>query len=111
MNRAPAAILVGAMAAALAAAAAAPAQAAPKTWTIVIDSLAFKPAPTSVHVGDTIVWVNKDVLRHSATAADKRFDVDLPPGKSGRTVMSKAGTVAYVCKFHPGMTGKIVVAP
>jgi plastocyanin len=108
------AVLAAALTAAIAAAAAPPAQAAPqkaKTFTIVIDSLAFKPAPSRVHVGDTIVWVNKDILRHSATAADKRFDVDLPPGKSGRAVMTKAGTVTYVCKFHPGMTGKIVVAP
>jgi plastocyanin len=111
MSRTPAAVLAGALTAAMLAVVALPAQAAPKTYTIVIDSLAFKPPPTSVHVGDTIVWLNKDILRHSATAADKRFDVDLPAGKSGKAVMSKAGVVAYSCKFHPGMTGKIVVTP
>jgi len=84
--------------------------AAPKTHTVVIDKMAFGPAPARVRAGDVVVWVNKDLFRHTATARDKSFDVDLPPGKSVRMVVKKVGPVSYSCRFHPGMTGKMTVA-
>ena len=84
--------------------------AAPKTHTVVIDKMAFGPAPAGVRAGDVVVWVNKDMFRHTATAKDKSFDVDLAPGKSVRMVVRKVGPVSYFCRFHPGMTGRISVA-
>ena len=87
------------------------AQAAPRIHTIVLDNMGFGPPPASARAGDVIVWVNRDMFRHTATATDKSFDVDLPPKKEARTVLKKAGVVSYYCRFHPGMTGKIVVKP
>jgi plastocyanin len=77
---------------------------------VVIQKMAFGPAPTGVRAGDVIIWVNKDMFRHTATARDRSFDVDLPPGKTARTVVRKPGPVSYYCKYHPGMTGRIVAA-
>jgi plastocyanin len=37
------------------------------------------------------------------------WEVQLPPHKSGKTVLTKAGTVDYFCRIHPNMTGKITV--
>ena len=87
------------------------AQAAPRIHTIVIDKMEFGPPPVSARAGDVIVWVNRDMFRHTATASDKSFDVDLPPRKEARTVLKKAGVLSYYCRFHPGMTGKVVVKP
>ena len=87
------------------------AQAAPRIHTIVLDNMGFGPPPASARAGDVIVWVNRDMFRHTATASDKSFDVDLPPRKEARTVLKKAGVLSYYCRFHPGMTGKIVVKP
>ena len=70
----------------------------------------FGPAPAGLHVGDRIVWVNRDFLRHSATAADKSFDLDLPAGKSGAAVLRKPGAIAVACKYHPGMKLQLTVA-
>ncbi|HLI66456.1 MAG TPA: cupredoxin domain-containing protein [Caulobacteraceae bacterium] len=84
---------------------------APKTWTITITSLAFTPAPSGMRVGDTVQWVNNDIFLHSATAADHSFDVALPPHKTGSAKLTHAGTIAYVCRYHPGMKGQLVVAP
>ena len=42
---------------------------------VTIKNLKFAPLPTGLHVGDTIEWVNDDMFLHSATAADKSFDV------------------------------------
>lgn len=86
-----------------------PAAAAPHSYTVVIEKLKFGPLPEQLHKGDTIVWVNRDFLRHSATAADHSFDVDLPAGATGKTVLNKAGSIVFVCRYHPGMRGVLQV--
>ena len=42
--------------------------AAPRTHVVVIDKMKFGPVPASLRPGDTIIWVNKDMFRHTATA-------------------------------------------
>lgn len=81
------------------------------TVQIVIENLVFSPAEVSAKVGDTIEWVNKDVLAHTATANDHDFDVMLPPKKTGTLVLKKAGTVDYYCRFHPNMKATLKIAP
>jgi plastocyanin len=81
----------------------APAAAAPRTHVVVIDKMKFGAVPPNLHKGDKIVWVNRDMFRHTATAADKSFDVDLPPSTKRVTVLRSAGMIKVVCKFHPGM--------
>lgn len=81
-----------------------------RVHTVVMDDMVFGPAPTGARVGDTIVWVNRDRFRHTATARDGSFDVDLAPGQNGRTVLPTAGLIRYVCRFHPAMTGQVTVA-
>ena len=98
-----------AIAAALAFLTIAPAGAA--TITIVMQNLVITPAEVSVKVGDTVEWVNKDIVAHTATAADGDFDVMLPPNKIGGTVVQKAGTISYYCRFHPNMKATLTVAP
>ena len=86
-----------------------PARAA--TIKVEVKNLVFTPAVVTAKAGDTIVWTNKDVLQHTATATGGGFDVMLPPGKSGSAVVTKAGTFDYFCKFHPNMKGKVTVTP
>ena len=105
-----AAIVAGAMAASLLCALAAGAVAAPATHTITISKMRFGPVPANVRVGDTIVWVNRDIFRHTATARNRSFNIDLAPSASGRMVVRQSGTIAFYCIFHPGMTGRLVVA-
>ncbi len=80
-----------------------------KTWTITIQQLAFGPAPPGMHVGDTVVWVNQSVFLHSATANDHSFDVAIPAHGQGTLKLTRAGTIPYTCKYHPGMKGQLVV--
>ena len=88
----------------------APAPAAAKVHTVVIEKMRFGPSPAGLRVGDTILGVNRDPVRHTATARDKSFNVDLPPRKSGKVVVKRAGAIAVYCVFHPAMTGKLGVA-
>ena len=81
------------------------------TVQISVENLEFSPAEASAKVGDTIEWVNKDVLAHTATARNGDWDVMLPPKKSSTLVLKKAGTVDYYCRFHPNMKAVLTVAP
>ena len=83
----------------------------PQLHRIVINNMKFGPLPAHVRVGDAILWVNHDLFQHSATARDGSFDLDLASGRSGKTIMRKAGVIAFACKYHPGMAGVIKVAP
>jgi plastocyanin len=82
-----------------------PAAAAPHSYTIVIDKLKFGPLPPQLHKGDAVVWVNKDMFRHTATATDRSFDIDLMPGKAGKIVLNKTGSIPFICRYHPNMRG------
>jgi plastocyanin len=81
------------------------------TIQISMENLEISPASISAKVGDTVEWVNKDVLMHSATARNGDFDVNLPPKKTGSVVLKKAGTVDYYCRYHPNMKASINVGP
>ena len=80
----------------------------PVTHTVTIDATSYKPARLNVLVVDTVVWVNKDLIPHTATAKGGGFDSKvLAAGASFRfTVRAKGGT-DYACLFHPTMTGRI----
>ena len=81
------------------------------TIQITMDNLVISPAEASAKVGDTIEWINKDVLVHTATARNGDWDITLPPKKSGSLILKKAGTVDYYCRFHPNMKATLAVEP
>jgi plastocyanin len=87
-----------------------PTCAAPKVYTVTLQQMAFGPVPSGLRVGDTVEWVNNDIFLHSATAKDKSFDVELKPKTRVRMVLKRAGTFAFFCRYHPGMTSRLVVA-
>lgn len=78
---------------------------------IRMEKVAFAPAEVSAHVGDTLEWVNGDFVAHTATARNKDFNLNVLPNKTGRLVLTKAGTFDYFCRYHPQMTGRITVTP
>lgn len=87
-----------------------PAAAAPQTHVIVMDKMKFGSVPANIRKGDTILWVNRDLFRHTATAANKSFDVDLPPKTQKRMTVRASGAIPFTCKYHPGMRGVLRVA-
>jgi plastocyanin len=89
--------------------AASAAGAAAATHTIAIDGMQFVPPALTVHRGDTVVWVNKDLVPHTVTAA-KAFDSgQIAPGASWTWVARQAGHYDYVCTLHPTMKATLVV--
>jgi plastocyanin len=80
---------------------------------VVIYNYKFDPLTLTVPVGATVTWVNHDIAPHTAT----RRSFDEEPFDSGsllatqifRHQFRKPGTYDYLCTFHPGMRGLIVV--
>jgi plastocyanin len=89
-----------------------PAAAAPKprTHTVTIEGTRFQPELLTVNVGDTVVWVNKDAFPHTATAKPGPFDSGaITTGNSWKHTVKAKGEVAYICSYHPTMTGRLRV--
>jgi len=80
-----------------------------ETHTIVIDGMKMTPQTLTVKAGDRIVWNNKDVVPHTATAKGVFDSGSIAVGKSWSHAAPKPGTYDYVCTFHPGMKATLVV--
>jgi plastocyanin len=78
--------------------------------TVTMSEFQFAPREVRVSVGDTVVWENRDVVPHTATADDASFDSGNIPAKAKRsTVARKKGEFAFTCLYHSNMKGKLVV--
>lgn len=71
---------------------------------------AFSPSSITVPVGATVRWKNGDSVAHTVTSTTKAFDSgNVDSGHSFSFTFTKAGSYSYVCAYHPGMTGMVVV--
>lgn len=79
----------------------------PAVHTVTIDATRFQPADLRVRVGDTVVWVNNDLVPHTATAAGTFDSGSIAPDASWRYTVTAAGVMEYDCTFHPTMRGRL----
>lgn len=80
-----------------------------QTRTIVIEGMQFAPATATVKRGDAVVWVNRDVVPHTATAGAAFDSGPIAAGGSWRFVPRAAGRYEVVCTLHPTMKATLVV--
>src|ERR1044071_4876311 len=71
-----------------------------ETIRIVMDKMAYIPLEVSAKVGDTIEWVNNDILSHTATARNGDWDIAIAAKKTASLVLRKAGAIEYYCRYH-----------
>ncbi|MDU8944050.1 cupredoxin domain-containing protein [Ovoidimarina sediminis] len=82
----------------------------PHVVIVRMSRFAFVPATVEIRPGDEVIWVNDDLVPHTATAREGDWETDtLEAGASGRIAFADRGTFAYVCAFHPHMTGTVAV--
>ena len=81
------------------------------TIQITMENLVISPAEVSAKVGDTIEWINRDILAHTATARNGDWDATISPKTTVTTVLKKAGKVEYYCRFHPNTKATLTTAP
>jgi plastocyanin len=80
------------------------AHAAPKTVEVLIEHFAFVPSSVDVKPGDTVVFINRDITPHTATAVDGSWTTgDIASGQSVKIVMPERGSGGYFCRYHPAM--------
>ena len=76
--------------------------------TVEIRQFKFAPAELEIAAGSTVVFVNLDLVPHTATG--EGFDTgNLKKGERAEITFSAAGEFSYFCKLHPHMKGRILV--
>lgn len=70
---------------------------------------AFRPRQVSVAVGDTVVWINRDIVRHNAVASGRLDSGELRGGERYAWVAADTGRMEYRCTVHQNMRGVIRV--
>ena len=83
--------------------------AATPTHTVTIENMRFVPQTLIVKRGDRVLWVNKDLFPHTATAADGFDSHGIAPDASWTYVTREPGRYAYGCTLHPTMKATLVV--
>jgi len=80
------------------------------TVRIIIQNLAWSPANIEIDRGATVVWENRDIVFHTSTSDDGRWDSGtINAGESWSRTFTESGTFNYHCTPHPFMKGVIIV--
>lgn len=82
-----------------------------KTYNVNIEGFAFKEADITIEAGSTVIFTNKDKVKHNAVADDGSFKTALlGSGESESVTFAKPGEYTYFCEPHKDfMKGKITV--
>ena len=81
----------------------------PKTHTVEIKQMKFQPAELMVQKGDTVVWINNDIVTHDVTEEPGKAWTSslIPAGQSWSLVVTQSAD--YYCSIHVVMKGKLIV--
>jgi plastocyanin len=80
-----------------------------KLHTVEIKQMKFQPAELTIQKGDTVVWINHDIVAHDVTEEPGKTWTSslIRPGESWRFTISQSAD--YYCSIHVVMKGKLVV--
>lgn len=78
---------------------------------VEIQNSRFAPDRLTVSPGDTVVWVNRDIVPHTATATDQSWDSEtIETGASWEMTVTRDTQLNYLCLYHPSMVAEFAVA-
>ena len=80
----------------------------PQTFQFEMHGMQFVPVSLQVHVGDHIVWTNKDLVPHTATAPGVFDSGPVQPGGTWSFTVTQPGALDYVCTLHPTMKAQLM---
>lgn len=77
--------------------------------TVILKQMQFSPATLNVAKGDTVIWINQDLVDHDVTsdASNLFYSDTLKVGNSWKHVITDSAS--YHCSIHPSMIGKITL--
>ena len=86
-----------------------PEKAVHKVYKVDIKQMQFQPAELTLQKGDTVVWINHDIVAHDVTEETSKVWTSGPlaPGESWSLVVTESAD--YYCSIHVVMKGKLIV--
>lgn len=80
-----------------------------RVHTVVIQQMKFMPEDLTVNTGDTVIWINRDIVDHNVTeeVGKEWTSGNMPSGSSWKMAVVKSA--AYFCTIHPVMKGSLSV--
>lgn len=81
---------------------------APRTYTVEISQMKFSPAELTVKKGDSILFLNHDIVDHDVTEESRLWTTSRLQPQKGYTLELKE-SANYYCSLHPVMKGIITV--
>ena len=82
----------------------------PQPIVIEIVKFRFEPQEVTLHPGDIVIWKNRDIVPHTATAKDGGWDSGtIEAGGSWQTVITEDMIGTYFCVFHPSMIASLSI--
>jgi len=83
---------------------------APRHVRVELRELSFHPERLRLAPGDTVTWINRDLVPHTVTGPPGRPDSgEIPPGGRFTLAVTSALGGRYVCRYHPAMTANLRV--
>jgi plastocyanin len=81
----------------------------PQMHIVEIHEMKFQPVELKVQAGDTVMWINRDIVAHNVTEEKNAAWASSPlvSGASWKMVVTQ--NVDYYCSIHVTMKGKIRV--
>ncbi|PYP75089.1 MAG: hypothetical protein DMD35_22410 [Gemmatimonadetes bacterium] len=82
------------------------------TTSVEMLNTSFTPRAIRVAPGATVTWTNSDGIAHNVTfaaAANVPASANFAAGSVALQMPAAAGTYAYSCTLHPGMSGTVTV--
>jgi plastocyanin len=79
--------------------------------TVTIRQYCFGPTILRVAPGETVTWINKDAAPHTVVGANAVWGDFSTLRRTARVTYRfiRPGVYPYVCTYHPGMVGAVVV--
>jgi len=79
--------------------------------SVVIQNFAYQPQDVTINIGESLTWINRDPVGHTATSDSQGlFDTGvIAPGGNKTVSFAIAGTYAYHCSIHPTLKGTVTV--
>lgn len=78
--------------------------------TVHIKDYKYKPASATIHVGDTVTFINDDDDAHTVRAAKGDFDSGgMDTKDTWQYTFKTPGKHDYFCALHPNMKGTLFV--
>jgi plastocyanin len=81
----------------------------PQVHEVEIKGFQFKPRTLTIFSGDSVRWVNRDIVPHRVADSRRKKWESHDMKQAGSFSQSIRVSTAYVCLLHPGMKADIVI--